>query len=275
MSGPRRPAGRRRLLAQCAGWGLLALLGFAAGCAPPPPGSLESLESAARVGAQRRERRLQGLEARAVLRVDGRATGRLPAISVTTRLASPDRVRIQARWLLGVLLDAVVADDTLTAWMPSERLGVRLPGLADSLGIREPGRFLGRAIVAGWQAPRDAWRRSRADSAGATLDWEEAGEAWTLRVDPAGRPKELGVSRGEHQVTVRYSAWQGAGSAAWPKRIEVADGAGWVRVRMDLEDVHSIKRVKPAWFRLGIPDDVRPLGLSDLQRVLGLRGANR
>ncbi len=275
MSRRRSAAGQGPLATLCVSGALLALLGFAFGCAPPPPGSLETLETAARVGAQRRERRLQGLEARAVLRVDGRATGRLPAVSVTTRLASPDRVRLQARWLLGVLLDAAVAEDTLTAWMPSERLGLRLPGLADSLGIRAPGRFIGRAIVASWQAPREAWRHARADSAGATLGWEEGGEAWTLRVDPAGRPRELAVSRDGHEVLVRYSGWHGAGYAALPARVEVTDGAGWLRVRLDLEDVHTLRRVKPAWFKLGIPDDVRPFGLSDVRRVLSLRGDDR
>ena len=250
---------------------LVMLASLAAGCAPPAPGTLESLEGAARTGAHRRERRLQGLEARAVLRVDGRATGRLPAVSVTTRLAAPDRLRLQARWLLGVLLDAVVASDTLTAWMPSERLGLRLPGLADSLRIREPARFLGRAIVAGWQAPAEAWRGARADSAGVSLDWREGNETWGLRLDTAGRPSELSVARDSHRVTVRYSGWHGPGAAALPSRVELRDGDGWLHVRMDLEDVHSVKKVKPAWFRLSLPDDFEPLALDDLRRVLSLR----
>ena len=254
---------------------LAALLSAAPGCAPPPPGSLESIESAARAGTHRRERRLQGLEARAVLRVDGRATGRLPAVSVTTRLASPDRVRVQARWVLGVLLDAVVASDTLTAWMPAERLGLRLPGLADSIGIREPGRFVGRAIVAGWQPPAEAWRRGRADSAGIRLDWRDGGEDWALRVDASGRPRDLTVSRDGHEVHVRYSGWHGAGTAALPSRIELADGDGWLRVRMDIENVRTIKRVKPSWFSLALPRDVEPLDLDDLRRVLSLREALR
>jgi hypothetical protein len=252
-----------------------ALASLAASCAPPPPGSLESLESAARTGAHRRERRLAALEARAVLRVDGRATGRLPAVAVTARLASPDRVRLQARWVLGTLLDAVIASDTLTAWMPSERLGMRLPGLADSLGIREPGRFIGRAIVAGWQPPAEAWRRARMDSSGAELDWQEGGGSWTLRVDASGRPTALSVARDTHVVRVRYSGWHGTGASASPSRVEVADGAGWLRVRMDLEDVHSLRRPKPTWFRLSLPEDVAPLDLDDLRRVLTLRKAFR
>jgi hypothetical protein len=248
-----------------------SLVALAAGCAPPPPGSLESLESAARTSAHRRERRLAALETRAVLRVAGRATGRLPAVSVTTRLASPDRVRLQARWVLGTLVDAVVHKDTLVAWMPAERLGLRLPGLSDSLGIRDPARFIGRALVAGWQPPDEAWRRARADSAGAFLDWREGRESWTLRVDAAGRPSDLTVTRDSHSVRVRYSAWHGAGTAAMPARVEVEDGAGWLKVRMDVEDTHVHKRPRPTWFRLALPEDVEPLDLDDLRRVLSLR----
>jgi hypothetical protein len=248
-----------------------SLAAFAAGCAPPAPGSLESLESAARKGAHRRVRRLAALETRAVLRIDGRATGRLPAVAVTTRLASPDRVRLQARWMLGTLLDAVVHADTLVAWMPGERLGLRLPGLSDSLGIREPARFIGRALVAGWQPPDDAWRRARADSAGAELDWREGRESWRLRVDAAGRPSDVTVARDSHRVHVRYSGWHGAGPAALPGRVEVTDGAGWVKVRMDVEDARTHKRPRSTWFRLALPEDVEPLDLDDLRRAMSLR----
>ena len=247
-----------------------AVAALATGCAAPRPGSLESLESAARTGAHRRERRLAALETRAVLRVDGRATGRLPAVSVTTRLASPDHVRLQARWVLGTLLDAVVHKDTLVAWVPSERLGVRLPGLSDSLGIRDPARFVGRALVAGWQPPDEAWRRARADSLGAELDWREGRESWRLRVDAAGRPSDLTVTRDTHSVRVRYSGWHGAGAAALPARVDVEDGAGWLKLRMDVEESHAFKRPRPTWFRLVLPEDVEPLDLADLRRVLRL-----
>src|SRR6185503_12028916 len=88
----------------------------------------------ARRGAEKRERALVALESRMVVRLSGRATGRLPAVNVQTRVASPDRARLQVRAILGVLLDAAVRGDTLVAWLPSERLGVRVPDLSDSLG---------------------------------------------------------------------------------------------------------------------------------------------
>src|SRR5260221_4855182 len=141
---------------------VLALL--RAACAPPARRGLEPLEVMARRGAERRERRLAAFELQAVVRVDGRATGRLPAVSLNARLASPDRVRLQCRWLLGLLADVAVRGDTLVAWMPAERLGIRVPDLADTLGVRDPALFLGRALTASWQGPREAWRAAVGDS---------------------------------------------------------------------------------------------------------------
>ena len=259
-------AGRRSALALAAAAALL--LWLAASCAPPPPGGIESLETLARRGAERRERSLSALETRLVLRLGGRATGRLPAVSVLARLAAPDRVRLQARWILGLLLDAAVRGDTLLAWVPTERLGVRVPDLADSLGVREPARFLGRALAASWQAPHEAWKAATLDSSGVRLEWREGEESWALVLDRSGRPRKLELARGGRTLSVGYPQWHGAGLAAWPGRIEVRDGAGWVSARLDIEDAHRAKRARSSWFAVTMPADVAPLELDDLRRVL-------
>lgn len=255
----------------------LVLLGLAvfAGCAPPVPQGIESLEAATRTQAERREARLRICELSAVLRVDGRATGRLPAVSVTARLAEPGRVRLQARWLLGVLLDASLTGDTLVAWMPSERLGLRLPGLGDTLGVTEPARFLRRALAAGWQPPREAWRAATADSAGASLAWQEAGHDWSMRVDRAGRPRDVEVSDGARRMSVRYPEWKGAGGDALPSRLELADGDGAVRVRIEIEDLRPLKRAKSSWFALELPEGVAPFGFEELRRALAVKEGSR
>ncbi len=263
----------RRLLVAAAR--VLLVAGLVVSCAPPPPGGLENLETLARRAAERRERRWSAFEASAALRLDGRATGRLPAVSVHLRVASPDRVRLQLRWLLGLLADVAVRGDTLTAWMPGERLGVIVPALADTLGVRDPARFLARALTATWVAPHEAWRQGVLDSAGAVLAWDERDEHWTLRVGRDGRPREVGVTRADHSVSARYAAWRGAGDAAWPARVELADAAGWVKVRFDLEDLHASKRPRPHWFAVVLPDDARRLELDDLKRILSSRGGLR
>jgi len=266
---PRPARGARPLLA-----GLL-VLGVLAGCAPPPPGSIETLEAAARSRAERRERRLSACEARVVLRVSGRATGRLPAVSATARLAEPGRARLQARWLLGVLVDVSLARDTLTAWMPSERLGLRIGGVRDSLGLPDPANFVRRALAATWRAPHAAWRAAVPDSDGVALAWREAGGDWDLRLDRAGRPQRLRVAARGREVTVRYSGWSGAGADAAPSRIEIADGDGWLHVRADLEDLRPIARPRPSQFAVTLPDGVRPFDLDDLKRALAVHEAGR
>ena len=254
---------------------LTTCAGLLASCAPPPPGGLESLEQVARRGAERRERRLGAFELEGVLRVDGRATGRLPAVSLHARFASPDRVRLQCRWLLGLLADVSVRGDTLTAWMPGQRVGIRVPELSDTLGLRDPALFLARALIAAWQAPHEAWRQAVPDSAGTTLEWPEGDEAWTLHVNREGRPREVRVVRGAHAVTARYGAWRGRGAGAWPSRIDLSDGAGWAQVRVELEDLRATKHPKPSWFALELPDDARRLELDDVKRVLSSRSGSR
>ncbi len=240
-----------------------------ASCAPPPrPGSLESLEALARRGSERREHRLSAFEARGALRVDGRATGRLPAVNLHLRGAQPDRLRLQAGWLLGTLGDAAVRADTLTVWIPGERLGFELPALADTLGVREPARFVLRALVAGWVAPHAAWREAVLDSDGVRLAWEERGEQWTLALDRTGRPREARVALEGHAVRARYEGWHGGNIDGWPARIELADEAGLVRLRLDLDDLHAVKRARASWFALRLPDDAQRPGLEDLKRIL-------
>lgn len=255
---------------------LVALAGTCtlAGCVVPQPAGLDSLESSSRTAAVRREGRLAALEASLVARVDGRATGRLPAVSVEARLASPDRVRFQVRWLLGTVLDLALRADTLVAWVPSERLGVTLAGVADTLGVRDPARFAGRALAASWPVPHAAWRGAALDSGGVRLAWDEGDERWRVAIDLQGRPREVAVTRGDATVTVRYPQWRGSGEDAWPARIEVEDEAGWVRLRLDVGETRSPGRAREAWFALQLPDDARRLGFEDLQRVLSV-GAGR
>jgi len=234
----------------------------------PAPGDLEALETTARRGAEKREHSLLALESRMVVRLSGRATGKLPAVDVRTKLASPDRARLQARSILGLLLDAAVRGDTLLAWLPSERLGVRVPDLSDSLGLREPARFFGRALAASWVAPSEAWRAATPDSAGVRLAWRDQDEAWTMWVDRMGRPRQLELERDERTLSVVYPQWRGAGLGSWPQRIELADGGGWVHVRLDMEDTNHAKSSRPSWFAVAIPAEVTPMELEDLRRVI-------
>ncbi len=253
---------------------LLALSCVLGACAPPPPGSLESLEQAARRGAERREKRYAACDARGILRIDGRATGKLPGVSLRVRVASPDRVRLQASWLLGTLADVAVRRDSLVAWVPAERMGLVFGGLADTLGVREPARFLAQALAASWGAPHAAWRDAALDSSGGvTLSWTgEAGERWTMRVDHDAHPAEVRVERDGRSLTAKVSQWRGRALDAWPGKLELSDGEGRVRARLELEELRSVKRARDSWFALALPDDARTLTFPELQHLWSMRG---
>ena len=261
-------ATRRRGFARRLAW--FAVLGLClASCAPPPPpGDIETLESTSRREASARERSLAALETRLTVRLDGRATGKLPALSVQARLATPDRARLHARWFLGTLFDAALRGDTLLAWVPSERMSFRLPDLADSLGVDEPARFFGRTLAASWQAPHDAWQSAVTDSEGVHLAWSEQDASWRMRLDRAGRPRELTLTQDARSIVVGYPQWHGTGEHAWPQRIELADGEGWVRARLDVENKFHAKHAHDSWFAMSLPEDVTPLELHDLKRML-------
>lgn len=247
-----------------------------ASCAPPPPGSIESLESSSRRGAERRERRYASADARGILRIDGHATGRLPGVSLRVRVASPDRARVQVGWLLGTLADLALRSDSLVVWIPGQRLGVLFGGLADTLGVREPARFLAQALSASWVAPHSAWRQAALDSSGAQLEWPgSAGETWTMHVDRDGRPTDVRVARAGRSVTAKVVGWLGRGPDARPSRLEIADGEGRVRARLELEELRAVKRPRASWFALMPPADARTLTLADLRELWSDMGERR
>jgi hypothetical protein len=235
-----------------------------ASCAPPPrPGS-----SVARVAAQwdaareRREALVGALQADVVLRVDGRATGRLPALTATLALAAPDRVRLRASVLLGVALDLLVTGDSVYAWVPSERVAFRAP--SDSLRLGRPAELAARVLGATWAPPAAAWRVASADSAGWRVAWREGADSLALDVDGDAKPLEAWVGREGRGVRVRYSEWTRVRGEPFPARWELTDDTGWARLRLDLDDARASAQPDSDWFtpRHGA---ARMLGWEDLQ----------
>ena len=114
------------------------------------------------------------------------------------------------------------------------------------------------------------------DSAGVSLAWHEPdGDAWTMRVDRRARPVEARVTRADHTLTIRVSAWDGVGGKARPERITITDGDGWVHLRLDVDDLHPVRHRRASTFALELPADARTLDWSDLTRLLALGGLAR
>lgn len=259
--------------------GLTALAAWlAGGCAPrlalPPGAEREALERRFEAARLRREGMLAAADADLIVRVEGRATGRLPGFTVRAALASPDRLRLRASWLLGTALDLCARADTLTALVPSRRLGVVLAGIGDSLHVREPVRIACQALGATWAPTREAWARSRPDGDARVLDWLDEGDSLSLRIERDGHPREIRVARaGGAAVRVHYDLWRPLGGTDWPGRFTISDEAGAVRIACEVADARFRAGPDPGWFALALPDRTERLDWPGLRRLLRRGGA--
>jgi hypothetical protein len=251
---------------------LTLAVALAGGCAGRPRPALDLDAAAVRYAVVRdhREALLGAYTAELVVRVDGRGTGRLPALPATLQLATPDRVRLRASALIGVALDVLVTRDSVWAWVPSERLAFSAPG--ESLGISAPAAMAGRVIGATWSPPRAAWQGAAADSSGTLLGWREGGDTLSLLVGTDGLPARAWVGREGRGLTVRYGGWSRVGGEAFPSRFELADDSGWARVRVDCLDARSEDRADDGWFSPRRAAGWRAMGWDDLKSALERRG---
>lgn len=244
-----------------------------ASCAPPPRPAPMVDDLAARYSAERarRESGLQALTADLVLRVDGRATGRLPGLPATLALAAPGRARLRVSALFGTALDVCAQGDSVLAWVPSERTVLSLAGAGETLGIAPPVELLARSLGATWDPPHAAWRAAAAESLGLRVRWTEGRDSLDLRLDGDARPASVRLASVAGNVTVRYTGWTRAGGTEWPDALEIGDGTGWARVRVSVENVRVAGRAEDVWFALRVPDGARRLDWEGLREWLDRR----
>ncbi|HTR96560.1 MAG TPA: hypothetical protein VMH61_01545, partial [Candidatus Acidoferrales bacterium] len=226
----------------------LVVLALAAGaCAPPPPGGeLGPTSRAYRVARDHREALVRAFTAELVLRISGRATGRLPALTSNVSLAAPDRFRMRVSGLLGVALDVLVRRDSVWAWLPSRRTMFVAP--SDSLGVRDPAALAGLVLGATWNPPESAWSAATSDSDGWSLAWREGDDSLALVVDAKALPRRAWIGRTGHGVSVRYEAWGRVSGEPFPARVSLEDDTGWARVRLECDDGQSRAEAPEKWF---------------------------
>jgi hypothetical protein len=256
-----------------AGLAAVALAALVSSCAPPPRPAPTVDDLAVRYAAERgaREERLKALTASLVVRIDGRATGRLPGLPATLALAAPDRARVRIGALFGTALDVCAQGDSVIAWVPSERLALTLAGAGETLGIAPPVGLLARSVGATWDPPREAWRSASADSLGWHVAWLEGADTLELTVDRDARPAAVRLAGASGFVNVRYGVWSRAGGAEWPGSIELSEGTGWARVRLSVESVAAAERASDDWFALRVPADAQRLDWEGLRSWLDRR----
>ncbi|MEO5987800.1 MAG: hypothetical protein ABIU54_10580 [Candidatus Eisenbacteria bacterium] len=247
-----------------------------ASCAPPPtPGDLTTFAARYRIERARRAGHLAAAEADMVLRIEGRAIGRLPGLIVSTGLAAPDRARLRGTWMLGTAFDLLAERDSVRVWLPTEHAVLELGGLADSLRRPRPLAILFTALAASWDPPESAWRGAIAESSDVRMGWREGGDSLSLEVDGASRPSQLRIEREGRVVWVRYSGWRNVGGIEWPVRIEIADANGWFRLRTELQSLRAVQRLNESWFELRVPADAERLDWPSVRARLSARREDR
>jgi hypothetical protein len=260
-----RTSARLRAALACA----IALV-FASGCAHAPRGvpSFDALSVKHAEGRARREAVLHAMRADVVLRLDGRATGRLPAFAASVAIASPDRARVEAHALLGVVLDASLRGDSVLVRLPGERSSYLVGGAGESLGVTRPVAFVAQVFAATWRPPAAAWPLSVADSSGCTIAWREGADSLEMAVDREGLPRVVRLERAGHVVRVRYERWEDVRGREFPTAISVRDDEGWVAARVTVEDLRFSARAEEDWFDWRMPSTTRVLKWSDIRESL-------
>lgn len=263
--GRARTSARLRAVLACA-----LALAFASGCAHAPRAvpSFDALSVKHAEGRARREAVLHALRADVVLRLDGRATGRLPAFAASVAIATPDRARVEAHALLGVVLDASLRGDSVLVRLPGERSSYLVGGAGESLGVARPVAFVAQVFAATWRPPAAAWPRASVDSAGCTLAWREGADSLEMSVDRVGLPRLVRLERAGHVVRVRYERWEEVRGRQFPTALSVRDDEGWVAARVTVEDLRFSARAEEDWFDWRMPSTTRVLKWSEIRESL-------
>lgn len=223
-------------------------------------------------GVAERAARAQAMRADGRVQLDGRATGRLPALIAQATLAGERGFRLRARWLLGAAADVVLRGDSLVVWVPAERLAFALAGAGETLGVGAPGEWVVRVIGATWSPPASAWQDAQREGGELRLAWRESGDSLALTLDAAGEPRLLTAWRDGRGVEVRYDEWRASEGVRWPHRVRLADHEGWLSCVLTFESASFPARAHADWLELRLPQDARRIGWDELREWLDLLG---
>jgi hypothetical protein len=198
------------------------------------------------------------------------ADRKLPGAQARLLLGAPDRARVRVASAFGTALDLTFIGDSARVWLPAARAVLALDAAGESLGVREPGRWLVRAMSADWDPPAAAWTRAaRADSF-AVLSWvESGGESLEVRVAGTGLPRTVRRAvRGDTPVRMEYEGWQSAGGAWWPVRGTLAAESGRWNIQWRLTQPRFVAAPGAGRFHINVPRDATRLTLDDVRRVI-------
>ena len=161
---------------------------------------------------------------------------KLPAVQVSVYLAPPDGVRLKVASMFGTAVVVSARGDSLRAYLPAPRLGLKLDAAHDSLDLPEPGGLAYRALSAAWRPPLEAWTRSTWVDSLLEVTWVESQDTLALVVGAAGLPLRVTARRTDGGVwRAEYRAWDRSEGAPWPSQVEF--------VHRDLHLVYKVNRL--------------------------------
>ena len=250
----------------------VAALGLTSCARVPRLGTPEALRAVHQRGVAERAARLGAMRADGRVQVDGRATGRLPALIAQMTLAGDTGFRLRARWLLGAAADVVLQGDSLVVWVPAERIAFSLAGAGETLGVGGAGPWVARVIGATWMPPGSAWRAATREDELLTLTWREGPDSLALVLDGAGEPRAARLSRDGRGVQAVYDDWHAADGVRWPHRVTFSDQDGWLSCALSFESTSFPSRSRPEWMELRLPSDAHRIGWQGLREWLEALG---
>ncbi len=254
-------------------WFAVASLGVWLGsCAPhlvsPPELSLETREARYTQALAARERAATAVEADVVAWAVLAGDRDLPGAQAKLLLATPDAFRLRVSSPFGTALDLSGRGDSLTAYVPPRRAGLQLSDAGDSLGLREPARFVVRSLGGLWRPPAQAWRSATWRDTLLETRWEDGEDSLTVAIGSSGRPATVTIAREGRGVRVRYEGWEGGRGAEWPSRLTIDDLQDRGHITFVVRNVRFAETPDRSRLSVRIPADASRVTLTELRRAL-------
>ena len=271
--------GSRRRIGPTLALALLAALGalWLASCAPHvvrPPELLHDLRvSRYRSALAEREARGVAVAAEVVLWTELSGDRRLPGVQADLYLAAPDAMRLRVGSLLGTALLLGARGDSVVAYVPARRMGLRVDATRDSMGVQGPGSLAYRMLSAAWRPPDRAWEEATWKDSVLMVRWVEAGDTLAMAVGASGLPAWVAMKRRDGpEVRAAYHGWDRSTGPAWPSHLEI-DQEGSLHMACRVRRIQFGAHPDARRLTIRIPEDAETLTLEQLHRAIERLGA--